>query len=63
MPFKSEAQRRYLHAKEPEVAEKFEAHTSKGQKLPEKKSRGHLSRLTLKDRARARAAALEENER
>lgn len=36
MPFKSEAQRRYLHAKEPAVAKKYEAHTPKGKQLPEK---------------------------
>jgi hypothetical protein len=35
MPFKSKAQRRYLFAKEPEVAKEFAAHTPKGAKLPE----------------------------
>ena len=35
MPFKSEAQRRYLYAKEPAVAEKFAAETPKGTKLPD----------------------------
>lgn len=35
MPFKSKAQRRYLHSKEPEVAAKFEKHTPKKAKLPE----------------------------
>lgn len=34
MPFKSEAQRKYLYAKHPEVAKKFEEHTPKGKKLP-----------------------------
>lgn len=34
MPFKSEAQRRYLWAKEPEVAEEFAKATPKGAKLP-----------------------------
>lgn len=34
MPFKSEAQRRYLYAKEPEIAAEFEAKTPKGSKLP-----------------------------
>lgn len=34
MPFKSEAQRRYLYANEPEVAREFQAHTPKGAKLP-----------------------------
>lgn len=35
MPMKSKAQRRYLHAKEPEVAAEFERATPKGKKLPE----------------------------
>lgn len=35
MPFKSEAQRRYLFAKHPEVAQEFAAATPKGKKLPE----------------------------
>lgn len=34
MPFKSQAQRGYLYANEPEVAKKFEAATPKGVKLP-----------------------------
>lgn len=37
MPMKSKAQRRYLHAVHPEVAEKFEEETPKGKKLPEHK--------------------------
>jgi hypothetical protein len=36
MPFVSERQRRYLFAKEPEVAERFAKETPKGKKLPEK---------------------------
>lgn len=35
MPFKSKAQRRFLFAREPEIAEEFAAHTPKGKKLPE----------------------------
>lgn len=34
MPFKSEAQRKFLFAKEPEVAKEFAKHTPKGKKLP-----------------------------
>ena len=34
MPFKSEAQRRYLYAKHPEVAREFESVTPRGKKLP-----------------------------
>jgi hypothetical protein len=36
MPFKSQAQRAYLYANEPAVAQKFEEHTPKGKKLPKK---------------------------
>lgn len=36
MPFKSEAQRRYLYAKEPKVAKRFAAETPKNAKLPER---------------------------
>lgn len=36
MPFKSEAQRRFMWAKHPEMAEEWESVTPKGRKLPEK---------------------------
>lgn len=36
MPFKSEAQRRYLFAREPEVAKEFAKETPNGKKLPER---------------------------
>jgi hypothetical protein len=36
MPFRSEAQRRALYAKDPKVAKEFEKHTPKGKKLPER---------------------------
>lgn len=35
MPFKSNAQRKYLFAKDPKVAKEFAAATPKGAKLPE----------------------------
>ena len=35
MPFKSEAQRRLMYAKHPDLAKEFEAATPKGKKLPE----------------------------
>jgi hypothetical protein len=35
MPFKSNAQRKYLFAKHPDVAKEFAAATPKGKKLPE----------------------------
>jgi hypothetical protein len=36
MPFVSEAQRKYMHAKHPEIAKEWEAHTPSGARLPEK---------------------------
>ena len=36
MPFKSQAQRRFLYSQEPAVAKEFAAKTPKGAKLPEK---------------------------
>jgi hypothetical protein len=36
MPFKSEAQRKWMHANEPEMADEWEEHTPKGKKLPER---------------------------
>jgi len=36
MPFKSEAQRKYLYAKKPKVAEKLAKKTPKGTSLPKK---------------------------
>ena len=34
MPFKSQAQRRYLYVKHPEVVEEFQTATPRGAKLP-----------------------------
>ena len=36
MPFKSQAQRRFLYATNPKVAEKFSKHTPKGKRLPDR---------------------------
>jgi len=36
MPFKSEAQRRLMWAKDPKMAKEWESKTPKGKKLPEK---------------------------
>jgi hypothetical protein len=36
VPFKSQAQRRALHAKDPKLAKEFEKKTPKGKKLPER---------------------------
>lgn len=50
MPFKSEAQRRWMHANHPEMAKRWEKHTPKGKKLPEKVKGGidktsHVARI------------------
>lgn len=34
MPFKSEAQRKFMYAKHPKLAREFESKTPKGKKLP-----------------------------
>ncbi len=36
MPFKSEAQRKFLYSQKPTIAKEFAAHTPKGKKLPKK---------------------------
>jgi hypothetical protein len=36
MPFKSKAQRGWMHANEPEMAKRWEKETPKGKRLPEK---------------------------
>lgn len=38
-PFVSEAQRRWMHANEPAMAKRWEAHTPKGKALPKRKSK------------------------
>ena len=34
MPYKSKAQRGFMHAKHPEIAKRWDAETPKGKKLP-----------------------------
>lgn len=36
MPYASESQRRYLHARKPSVAAKYDKHGGKGKALPKK---------------------------
>ena len=36
MPFKSEAQRRWMFARHPKMAKRWAKHTPKGKQLPEK---------------------------
>lgn len=38
MPYESEAQRRFMHAVRPDLAKKFDKHTTKDKKLPAKKT-------------------------
>lgn len=45
MPFRSDAQRRYLWAKHPEVAREFADKTPKGTRLPEHVKKGALDAL------------------
>lgn len=37
MPYESDSQRRFMHAKHPEIAKRWDKHTPKGKKLPEHK--------------------------
>lgn len=39
MPFKSQAQRRYMYSQEPEIASRWERETPKGKYLPERKKK------------------------
>ena len=42
MPFKSQAQRRFMYSQKSELAKKFEKNTPKNQKLPEKVNESNL---------------------
>jgi len=48
MPFKSEAQRKWMYANDPKMAKRWEKHTPKGKKLPKRviKTMGKKSRLS-----------------
>ena len=39
MPFKSEAQRRFMYAQHPAIAKRWSAKTPKGKKLPERRTK------------------------
>lgn len=41
MPFKSQAQRKFMYANNPEMAKEWEEHTPKGKKLPKKVTHGN----------------------
>lgn len=51
MPFKSQAQRKYMYAQHPKIAKEFESKTPKG-KLPEKVGKHQAIMATLKERAK-----------
>lgn len=40
MPFKSQAQRRFMYSQHPELAKEFEEATPKGKKLPKRVKKG-----------------------
>ena len=44
MPMKSQAQRKYMHARHPEMAAEMEEKTPKGKKLPKKVKRKKAKR-------------------
>jgi len=48
MPFVSQAQRRFMHAKHPKIAKEFEEATPKGVKLPEKVRKKRIRREAMK---------------
>lgn len=48
MPMQSKAQRRWMWANKPEMARKWEEHTPKGAKLPEKKVKKAPVKLNIK---------------
>lgn len=45
MPFKSEAQRRWMYANKPKMAKKWEKHTPKNKKLPKKVSESLITKI------------------
>lgn len=47
MPFKSKAQRRWMYANKPEMAKRWQKHTPKNKKLPERVSRESRSSMAL----------------
>lgn len=50
MPFKSDAQRRYMYSQLPEIAKRWEAETPKGKKLPKKKGEQSALSTYLKNK-------------
>ena len=56
MPMQSQAQRRFLHARHPKLAARFEAHTPAGAKLPERKG-GTVAALRRRIASRGHHAA------
>jgi hypothetical protein len=40
MPFRSQAQRRFMYARHPKIAARWEKHTPKGKRLPKRARKG-----------------------
>jgi hypothetical protein len=55
MPFKSKAQRAYMHIHHPTIADRWEDHTPKGKKLPE-----HVSKKESAFYSQGKLAALKQ---
>ncbi len=45
MPFKSDAQRKWMYANKPKLAKKWQKHTPKNKKLPKKVSESLLNKI------------------
>mgnify|MGYP003657561184 CR=1 FL=1 len=68
MPFKSEKQRKWMYANDPEMAKKWEKDTPKGKKLPQKKlpqkkSKANEAKQTLVDMIREEIRAYRREQR
>ncbi len=48
MPFKSQAQRKFMYANKPKMAREWESVTSKGKKLPYKVKKKKISKTSRK---------------
>lgn len=49
MPFKSQAQRKWMYANKPKMAKKWEKHTPKGKKLPKKVKKKKKKKKTRRE--------------
>lgn len=56
MPFRSQAQRRWMHAQKPEMAKEWEAATPAGAKLPDHVKGGKRDKMHKKVKAGLKAS-------